>query len=248
MDHNTQSNGDTAWGGLARVIPEPIATVGGWNLVPGQSWAELSERERKLADLFIEMFPACVAAVQKKFPLTEGQTAYVTLGDDQESLDWEVDTDALGFHAIWAQKVDDDSGEDYLDINEHNEAVLNLAALARTILQDRSDDAAIEAALVTMPHEMVHVMAFLAASKGKTPLEIFDHNDGGEMAVKAIQIAVEKDAHRRGADHGDHGHAEDEAENLGRAFVDRWATGAASASISEAVEIFSKPQRGARPQ
>lgn len=248
MDHSTQANGDTAWEGLARIIPEPLATAGGWHLVPGQSWAELGEREKKLAALFIQMFPACADAVQKQFPLAEGQMAYVTLGDDQENLDWEVDTDALGFHAIWAQKVDDDTGEEYLDINEHNEAVINLAGLARTIAQDGADEASIEAALVTMPHEMIHVMAFLAASKGLTPLEVFDHNDGGEMAVKAVQVAVEGDAHGRGAEHGSHGHAEDEAETFGCEFVDRWATDAASTSITEAADLFRKPVRTARPQ
>lgn len=207
----------------AREMPTPLVSIGGWHLVPGQTWDEMNASETALANLFIDMFPSAVAAANTMFPLPEQVTAYVTLGGEQEAYDWECDLESLGFHAVAAHKVDGDTGEHYIDVNEHNEAVINLSALALTIEDDSGDDASIKAGLVTMPHEMAHVLAWLIASKGKSPMQVFDDEDG-EPALKRIGKLVEIESHDRGKGDGPYEGAEDEAESFGRDFVDGWMT------------------------
>lgn len=233
-----------------RALPAPLSSAGGWHLLPGQAWSELGAREAALAKVFIDLFPAAVAATSKLHCLAEGSSAYVILGGEHECADWGMSKLPLGFHAVLSdRREDEETDEEYFDVNERNEAVINLEALAHTIAEDGADLASLEAGLVTMPHEMAHIAAWLIASQGRTPLQVFD-DEGGEWEVKKMLDQIEKDAHGRGAETGLHGHSEDEAETFGRDVVDNWAPPSPEASdnLASALKLFAQPARAFRPR
>lgn len=228
----------------SRVMPEPILVCGPWHLVPGKEWDRLDARTRSLVDLFVELFPSAVAAMEKLPPLPEGHAAYVTLGTDEECYEWEMEDNAIGFQAIAARKNEGD--EDFWIVNEHSEAVINLSASVR-VLSTECDCHAVNATLVTMPHLMARVATWLHASAGRTPLQVFDEGDG-ELALRAVSRAVAVDAQKRGAQVGHLGDPSDEAEQFGRDLLDRWdrSTIAISEKTQAAIEAFSRHAESAR--
>lgn len=226
---------------------DPIAEAHGWKLVHGSGYPT-EPGAQKLGQLFIDFFPHAAASLAQTMPLPKGCTGVVVLGGSDEADDWNVSESAIGFHAVLARVPAEDEGdEDEYDINEHNMAVVVLDTLFETMREDIVDNSAMVSALMTMPHEMAHVVAWLVASNGRTPLEVFDQGEG-ELAIKAMLEKIEGQAHGRGADEGTHGHAEDEAEEVARTIAESFALQAdRSPAWMEALQAVNcKASRGLR--
>ncbi|MFK4706175.1 hypothetical protein ABIC83_003014 [Roseateles asaccharophilus] len=205
---------------------EVVHSMHGWNLVrSGSPFA--SKQEQALAAVFEAFFPYVVERLHTLMPLQGASPAYVVLGGRQHCHQWGVNpAKAVGFHAVASgPHEDEEGGEDYFEVNEHLLCVVNIETTWQEIRNSPGDE--LEAALVTMPHEMAHVVAWTLASQGRSPLQVFD-DGGGIHAVKAMLEAVEEGAGHRGAENGRWGHAEDEVEELGRLIAHEWVTNDAS--------------------
>lgn len=169
-----------------------------WQLVVSPEVRGLCAAARALAELMItEVFEPSEAALVKHFgaPLPGTCAITVILAGEQAALDWDVDPDALGFHAVAsARRTDpDDPSESYFEVNHEISSFINLEALVRCVRQDQVDEASLLSALVTLPHEMQHAAAWLVASQGRTPLEVFDDGEG-ELALMEMGRAIERQA------------------------------------------------------
>lgn len=169
------------------------------------------------SEAFAALFPASAVQVQDRWPLPEGVTAHVLLGGEQENLDWNVDEDALGFHALCAH-VSDEQG-DYLDVAHDHQCYVHVGNHPRALLANGELDVA--AALMTLPHEMAHVAVFARASAGRTPLQVFDE-DGGEIGLTGLLARIEEAGVQEGSvSHGPH---EDEVESFALTVVSHYQT------------------------
>lgn len=125
----------------------------------------------------------------------------LTLGDECQCHAWAVDAAALGFHAVAARKIetnpqDETSIDEWIDVNERHEAIINLdAAWAelgdwanKTDLDKLCD---LEAWAVTIPHELLHVYEWILQTGGQTPLQVFDQANDGEKALEMTQADIE---------------------------------------------------------
>jgi hypothetical protein len=148
-------------------------------------------------------------------------TVRSVLGGVEQCRFWGVTEKALGFHAVAARKEDED-GEEWYEVNEHHEVHLNLdcaiAELSRywdgeTPALEREIE--LESLLVTAPHELLHVIDWLKAASGRTPLEVFDEEDG-EASIMQIQKAIAA---------VDHGCSEDRIERVARDITTRICQG-----------------------
>ncbi|MGY3582294.1 hypothetical protein ACVIGB_000781 [Bradyrhizobium sp. USDA 4341] len=143
----------------------------------------------------------------------------VVLGGADECAFWNVDQRALGFHAIAALKSEDD--DEFFEVNENHEIHLNVesgtqvvASIVATPSSDRDIEIDLASLLVTAPHELLHLREWLQAARGRTPLQVFDQ-DEGEIGVRRIQQGIEPSS----------GVAEDRVEKEARDIVWRMMPG-----------------------
>lgn len=180
-----------------------------------------------LGDLFADVAHRCAQLPEFSGRFSAAADVEVMLGDVEQCEKWHVRPDALGFHAV-STGVQYDSLEDEIrgengwrDVNEKNEAVINISAAVELCLQhadarcDEEDDISFMISMVVTPiHEMLHVAEFLERSRGRTPLEVFDQNqgeaglrtlledDGTEDRVEGISLRIAEDLHRTCRDVG----------------------------------------------
>lgn len=149
--------------------------------------------EATFGDLFEEVVRACQKLPDFNLLHTAEAPVSVTLGGAAECDQWDVRKDALGFHAV-ASGLRYDTDEDcidgvngWYDVNEKNEAVVNIdAAVELYCQQDEEDDDSFWISMIVTPvHEIMHVAEFLDRSRGRTPVEVFDE-DGGEYGLRTI--------------------------------------------------------------
>ncbi len=222
-------------------LPEgqPTTSIGGWNLwvlpTVDTSWAPVGAWQ----GAFVDLFKAAVAAVEDQWPLPEGVHAHVMLGGEQDALDWGVDGDALGFHALCSRQYDEESDEDFLDLPDDHRCYINVVQHAKAVADDVNDEASRLAALMTLPHEMGHLALFAIESGGRSPLAVFDQ-EGGEVGITNLLARIEE------ASHADldsaHGQAEDLVETFASEVVDRWMELPASTTLVAQLKPF-KPSR-----
>jgi hypothetical protein len=151
-----------------------------------------------LGNLFSKVSHLCAALPEFNGTYTADADVIVTLGGGDQCDKWHVRADALGFHAV-ASGTQFDTEEDelegvngWIDVNEKNEAVVNMSAaveLCRARATGSSDEEAdisfMVSMMVTPIHEMLHVAEFLEKSRGRSPVEVFDE-DNGEAGLRAI--------------------------------------------------------------
>jgi len=154
--------------------------------------------EAALGRLFSDVSLACSTFSEFNGHFTREADVVVTLGGVDQCERWHVRPDALGFHAV-ASGTQYDTLDDeirglngWIDVNEKNEAVVNVSAAVELCLhhagqrQDDEDDISFMISMIVTPiHEMLHVAEFLERSMGRTPLEVYDENDA-EMGLRAI--------------------------------------------------------------
>ncbi len=159
-----------------------------------------------LARLFSTVSQLCAALPEFNGTFTADADVVVTLGDRDQFDKWHVRADALGFHAV-ASGTQYDTEEDelegvngWLDVNERNEAVINIGAAVELCREhaadwpDEEDDVSFMISMIVTPiHELLHVAEFLEGSRGRSPIEVFDE-DRGEAGLRAI---LEDDAEDR---------------------------------------------------
>jgi hypothetical protein len=119
----------------------------------------------------------------------------IVLGGADECAFWNVDQGALGFHAIAALKSEGD--DEFFEVNENHEVHLNIESgtqVIASIMPNSPSDRDIEidtaSLLVTAPHELLHLAEWLEAARGRTPLQVFDQ-DEGEIGIRRIQQGIE---------------------------------------------------------
>ncbi len=148
--------------------------------------------------------------------------------DDFTIVDfWNMPHDALGFQAVCSPKYDEDNDEDYLEIADKNMAVINIKGNVSSI-KDIYDicepEISILSALVTIPHEMIHVLQWIKETKGKTPIEMFDSSSKGELVFDDIFNNIEKKEKSftlPSSENRKFANSEDFAENTGRKIIDQ---------------------------
>jgi hypothetical protein len=118
----------------------------------------------------------------------------VVLGGAEECAFWNVDQRALGFHAIAARKSEGDV--DFFEVNEYHEIHLNIesgtqiiASIVANSSSDRDTEIDVASLLVTAPHELLHLTEWLRAAGGRTPLQVFDQ-DEGEIGIRRVQQGI----------------------------------------------------------
>ena len=105
----------------------------------------------------------------------------MVLGGNQQALDWDVEGEVLGFHAVMsnARFEDDDV---WYEVNERVEVHVNVANLAK-LAQD-ADLEDMVSLLATVPHELLHACDWLRATGGRTPIQVYDEGHGGTIAIR----------------------------------------------------------------
>lgn len=194
-----------------------LQSSGRWQLAAAPELSQLSEAARALAALMATVFEPSVAAMAKHFggPLPGSCAITVVLGSEQAALDWDVDTDALGFHAVASgERFDpEEPHEPYYEVNHEICAYVNLEALVRCVQGEAADEFSLQSALMTLPHEMQHAAAWLVASDGRTPLEVFDEGEG-ELALLEMGRKIECQAAQGTPDVRSQGDAAEDAAEL----------------------------------
>lgn len=151
-----------------------------------------------LGRLFADVSMACAGLPEFNGNFSQDAAVLVTLGGADQSDRWHVRQDALGFHAV-ASGTQYDTLDDeiqgvngWIDVNEKNEAVVNVSAAVELCLEhaqhrhDEEDDVSFMISMIVTPiHEILHVAEFLQRSQGRTPLEVFDEEQG-EIGLRAI--------------------------------------------------------------
>lgn len=120
----------------------------------------------------------------------------IVLGGDAEMREWKVRSDGLGVHCVCVSKTDEETDENYYEVCEHNQVIVSLDAGVRHLAEafwaskpDRLDrEAELEAWLVTLPHEMIHVLEWIKETAGRTPDQMFDEDC--EFAIIRAQRAI----------------------------------------------------------
>ncbi len=167
-------------------------------------------------------------------------TVRVMLGGAEECRFWKVTEQCLGFHAVAALNVDDD-GDDWYEVNEFIEVHLNLDSGLRELASDwpaQSEldrECELEALLATAPHEILHAVDWLRETGGRTPLEVFDQEDG-EIALRRVCDRLE-----------DGGAAEDRVEGEAREIAMRFCSGRVGA-LAEAIGGAMEAERAHAPR
>lgn len=200
-------------------LPDTVlARHGAWTLRASDD--DVGPDIEALQAAFVALFPACVDALAERWPLPDGVEAHAVLAQEQACLDWGVDEDALGFHAVLAtvQEENEDTGDiDYrLSLPGDHRCYVNLAGVYLALQDNEDDQAARLSALMTLPHEMAHVALFARHTQGRSPLQVFDE-DGGEAGIQDVQAAIEEIAFDENVTHH-----EDAAEAFAADAVDAW--------------------------
>lgn len=199
-------------------LPERLlGQEGGWRLLGGYDGEDI--RAPALQAAFQHFFEASAVLVQARWPLPAGTVVHVVMGGDQAAIDWNGDDEALGFQALVANLVDEDSGEESLWVPDDFRCYVNLDALLRALEIDEDDVAARAAALATLPHEMAHVALLAQATQGQSPASVA--NEKGIEILSELIAQAEADAFSAGHD-GARGAAEDQAETFAGEAVDQW--------------------------
>lgn len=174
-----------------------------------------NEASPKWIDAFQDLFAFSAEQVQARWPLPEDCVAHVVLGGEQENLDWNVDEDALGFHALCRHVVDEAGG--FLDVAHDHRCYVNVGSHINALAKD--PDADVASVLMTLPHEMGCVALFAQMSEGRPPLEVFDQ-DGGEIGLTRLLAQLEESQVPDGED--SHGPLEDVVESFARSVLDAY--------------------------
>lgn len=151
-----------------------------------------------LGRLFADVSVACAKLPEFSGSFSRDAAVLVTLGGAVQCDRWHVRQDVLGFHAVASgtqyDTIDDEirGVNGWIDVNEKNEAVVNVDAAVELCLEhaqhrhDEEDDVSFMISMIVTPiHEILHVAEFLQRSRGRTPLEVFDEDDG-EIGLRAI--------------------------------------------------------------
>ncbi len=122
----------------------------------------------------------------------------VVLGGDAEAAEYDVDRDALGFFAVasggrrdYDVETDDEAGiaesETFVlwqEVCDGFQAHVNVRRCAALLagrwssMDDLERACDLEGVVVTVPHEVLHAAAWVRASGGRTPGEVYDAEDG----------------------------------------------------------------------
>lgn len=161
-----------------------------------KEWPEGSAKD-SLASLCEEFLPAMLKSPEMA-ALDASADVFVVLSGDDEADHWGIDGEAVGYFAVMSPRRIDDSGQ-WCDVNERLEVHLELdVALPLLAEAGREEiETELEAWLTTIPHELLHVAEWLAATGGKTPVEVFDEGKG-ELAIKAVFDGMESAAEASG--------------------------------------------------
>lgn len=187
-----------------------IKQVDNWTLSKIEGM-QLGKAQKLLSDLFEENFDKMVAAVKSAYPQFQDVPARMVLLDADTALDHDVPDTALGFHYVCSEYSDEEGG---MDFAADHTCAINLDGCVQAIADDVIDRHSLEAALVTGPHEMFHLMEWIRLSGSKTPVEVFDES-GSISAIQDLQAEIEKSAHEHGHEDG-----EDLVETAARQVID----------------------------
>ena len=174
---------------------------------------------------FTSLFVTAVDQIQEKWPLPNGIEGHVILSGPQANLDWGVEEESMGFHALGAT-VNIDNNLEYV-IPEDHRCYINLQAHQLLLDGDEDDIHSRLACLITLPHEMAHVALFSRHTEGKTPLEGFDEW-GSIDCFEEINDEISNSLPQSTSQHGPH---EDMVENFGSSVVDLWYKNPSSAQM-----------------
>lgn len=179
--------------------------------------------EAVLADAMESILPGLegLASLQAYGPAGKDVTVEVVLGGPEQAARWDVAEDALGFFPVCSRErfdADDLDEEDpWFDVPDGFECHVNLARVLAVVGEGWAADdeagraAELEAALVTVAHEILHALEWIRHTGGKTPVEVYDEGMG-ELSVGRTLAAIEEGRDRKGT--------EDEVEDLARGWVE----------------------------
>jgi len=173
-------------------------------------------------------------AASPEFQVSDDYPAVrLVLSDQQTAEKWGVDDKAVGYFAVMSprQFEDDDDEDGWYDVNEYLEVHLNMDVIVQLLREAPSNDleCELEAWLVTIPHELAHVVDWVRATGGKTPIEVFDLGEG-ELEIKRVLDGIGKTYQEAGRD------AESEIESKARQIIGR-LTNSGNALIDYADEL-----------
>lgn len=181
--------------------------------------------------------------IQAYAPQDQDIEIRLTLSDRSDCEAWDVIPAALGFFAVGTNlRIHEELGYGYREINDRIEVVINLDAateiLARDIQQADELDrkAALESWLVTVPHELLHVLEWIRETDGKTPEEVFCLREGG-LNLNLKQVLASIAARWGGADV-----EEDGMKRRARELTQTLAGDLVSGSAAELAELLRCPR------
>ena len=172
---------------------ELVKSKGSWNLCQTE-FIKNGSKESILADKYGQIFDEIAEKIDRDYPKFNHVEKQVILSTSQTNLDLNTPEEALGFFYVISEHHDYDRNEMYLNVPEK----MTCFVIVDNHLDLISDEFDFEAALMTMPHEMLHTIEWLEATHGRTPLEVFDQENGLEAledTLSAINHAAvnEKD-------------------------------------------------------
>jgi len=153
-----------------------------------------------LARICEDFLPKALAASPRLADMAKGTDVHVVLSGDEEAGHWGVDGDAVGYFAVMSPRRIDEDGQ-WFDVNERFEVHLNME-VALPLLAEHGRDGVeqeIEAWLVTIPHELLHVADWIDTTGGLTPVEVFDSGKG-DLAIGDVFGRMEAAARAAGED------------------------------------------------
>lgn len=190
-------------------------------------------RQRQYGDARDLLAEICSAfadrvALEPELAVAADVAVRLVLGGNEEAEQWDVAAGHVGFFAVISARRADGEGdwseadEHWFDVNEHLEAHVNLDAGLAVLEEDCSDmadlAASLEAWLVTVPHELLHIADWVRETGGRTPLQVFDQGDG-ELAISRVLRSIENSHEANGS------MAEDAVEAAARAMTARVVDG-----------------------